>query len=160
MKARRKGPGRDSSSAKAIATAERHAEWVEKRKHGWTYRRIAAEYSVAPSTVEEAVSRCLLAVREEPARELRALELEALDDLIDQTLDDLIVADDVITRLACREAVRKFRADRRKLLGLDAPQKLEVSRSPEELWGSVKEWLKSPTPELEAALKEAGWRRE
>ncbi len=151
-KAGHKGPGRDSTSAKAIATAERHAEWWELRKRGWTYRKIAAEHSVGKSTVEEAVSRALREVRVEPAQELLAMHSEALDEM-------LLEAREVELPEARLALQLKIRADQRKMLGIDAPSKLQVSAAPEELWARVREWLAHPTPELEAALKDAGWSR-
>lgn len=150
----RKGPGRDSTSSKAIATAERHAEWLDRRKQGWTYRRIAAHYKVQDSTVQEAVAKMLQAIRVEPAIELRAFELEALDDLIDQALRDVEEGADRI------ELIRKLRADRRKMLGLDAPQKLEITAPPrEQMWETIRGWLTQPTPELEQVLHECGWHK-
>lgn len=149
-----KGPGRDSTSAKVIATAERHAKWLQRRKEGWTYRRIAEESGVALSTVEEAVEKQLLAIRREPAQALFALQLEALDDLIDKALVDV---DDAVQRI---ELVRKLRADQRKMLGLDAPTKtMDVTPPREELWARVRLWLADPSPELVQVLGEAGWRR-
>lgn len=149
-----KGPGRDSTSGKAIATAQRHAEWLQKRLEGWSYRRIGDHYGVQDSTVHEAVTKELKAIRREPAAELQAFELEALERLIAMTMDAVEAGE--IERI---EQLRKLLADRRKLLGLDAPSKLQVSTAPEDMWRSVREWLASPTPELEAALKEAGWQR-
>jgi hypothetical protein len=154
---KRRGPGRDSTSAKAIGVAERHAEWLKLRKAGKTYRAIAAQFSTTPSTVQEAVAKLVRQVREEPAADLRAFELEALDALIESAFALLEVG---VDSLAAIEQLRKLRADRRKLLGLDAPQKLEVSAPPrEQQWERVRAWLQEPTPELEQALTECGWRR-
>lgn len=152
---RPKVSGRGTSSPKGIETTKRHAEWLQRRIEGWSYRRIAEHYGVQDSTVWEAVTKELKAIRREPAEELRQLELEALDALIDQALTAVEAGD--LERI---EQVRKLRADRRKMLGLDAPQKLEVSAPREELWARVRAWLASPTPELEAVLKELGWRRQ
>jgi hypothetical protein len=106
------------------------------------------------STVEEAVWKQLAAIRQEPAKELLNLELEALDDLIDKSLES--VDGDELERI---ELVRKLRADRRKLLGTDAPSKVAITQSPEQQWEEVRAWLREPTPELEQVLQEAGWRR-
>ncbi len=158
-KSGRKGPGRDSTSGKAIATAKRHAEWLQKRIEGWSYRKIAEHFGVEDSTVWEAVTKELKAIRGEPAQELKELETQALDHLIEAALVELEGADELGQRLAVIEQVRKLRADRRKMLGTDAPSKLEVSKPREEKWASVRAWFASPTPELVAVLVECGWTR-
>ena len=154
-KLRHKGPGRDASSAKAIGTAERHAEWLQLRKEGWSYRRIAAVHGVSHSTVEEAVWKQLREIRQEPARELMSLELEALDDLIDKCLLAVDAGElDVI------EQIRKLRADRRKLLGVDAPTKtMDVTPNKAELLDQVRLALREPPEELAKVLAEEGWSR-
>jgi hypothetical protein len=147
-----KGPGRDSTSAKAIATAERHAEWLELRKRGWTYRKIAAEHGVGKSTVEEAVSRALREVRVEPALELRAMHAEALDDMLLEAAE----LDEPEARLALQ---LKIRADQRKMLGIDAPSKVQDVTPRDDMWALVRSWLQNPTPDLESTLRECGWER-
>lgn len=165
---KRRGPGKDTTSAKAIATAERHAEWLRLRKAGKTYRAIAADQGVTPSTVQEAVVKLVRAVREEPAADLRAFELEALDGLIEEATKALEAPPGVdddgnvvsVDPLPAIEQLRKLRADRRKMLGLDAPQKVEVSTPPrEQQWERVRAWLAEPTAELEQVLAECGWTR-
>lgn len=47
---------------------------------------------------------------------------------------------------------------RGKFLGMFTT-KLEVKPPREQLWESVREWLADPSPELVAALNEAGWTR-
>lgn len=136
----RKGPGRDYSSAEAISTAERHAEWLRKRKSGMTYRAIAAEAGVAPNAVWEAVTNALKEVRGEPAEELLKLELERIDSLIETvwpvatcTLDPAHFDDQEQfeegsrTRLDYIEQARKLLADRRKLLGVEGATKVQHS---------------------------------
>lgn len=150
----RRGPGKDTTSAKSIEVVSRHAQWVRDRLAHMSYRAIAARDGVDVATVHEAVKRALARTVDEPTQELRAVELEQLDELIRTVWKAALSGD-----LESWEAARKGMADRRKMLGLDAPQKLEISRNPEELWASVREWLRSPTPELEAALREAGWTR-
>lgn len=154
---KRRGPGRDTTSATSIATAERHAGWLQSRKQGKPYREIAREAGVAVSVVHEAVSKQVRAIREEPAAELRSLEREALEDLITKACDALDGAEDPLPVI---EQIRKLRADLRKLLGVDAPTKVEVGTPPrEQLWDRVRAWLKDPTPELLQVLAECGWTR-
>ncbi|MEU1673372.1 hypothetical protein ABZ752_15245 [Streptomyces roseifaciens] len=46
---------------------------------GWSYKRIAAELGIDVHTVHDGVQRALRAIVQEPAAEVRALELERLD---------------------------------------------------------------------------------
>jgi hypothetical protein len=156
---KRRGPGRDTTSAKAISVAERHAEWLKLRKQGKPYREIAREAGVAVSVVHEAVAKQVRAVRAEPAADLLAFEVEANDALIERAYAEFEGASEVEQRLAIVEQLRKLRADRRKMLGLDAPQKVEVSAPRETLWERVRGWLNDPTPELEQVLAGCGWQR-
>lgn len=154
-KGARRGPGRDSTSADAIATAKRHGEWVQARIKGKTYRAIAEESGVHHSTVEEAVSKALRMVRVEPAEELRELELQALDGLIERAWEAL--CDGELERI---EELRKLRADRRKFLGLDAPSKtLDVTPPREQTIERVRGLLLNPTEEMAGLLAETGWVR-
>lgn len=120
VKSSHKGPRRDETGSRAIQTAARHAKWLEARRHGQSYRAIAAEHGVHHSTVEEAVAAALAAVRGEPSEALREFELGALDELIERTWD--AVCDGELDKI---EMLRKLRADRRKFLGLDAATKVE-----------------------------------
>lgn len=152
-KARHKGPGRDATSAKALATAQRHAEWFELRLKGLTYRAIGELHGVAHGAVEEAIRRRLRDTIAEPANELRVVELERLDRLlmavwsaatgdmaerIMASVEELLAGDepnpealqpaiDAVARaqLLAVEGARKLLADRRRMLGLDAPIKVE-----------------------------------
>lgn len=132
MSTRHKGPRRDSTSADAIETAQRHAEWFKLRLAAKSYREIAELHGVHHSTVQEAISRRLKETLAEPANELRELELGRLDALIDTAWTEAtsLTATDGKehgTKLAYMEQVRKLLADRRKMLGLDAPSKVQHS---------------------------------
>lgn len=155
-----KGPGRDSSSAEAIAVAERHAKWLGMRKRGKSYRAIAADEGVTTNAVFEAVHGALKLIRTEPAEELRAMELEALDDEIDRVLGVVATATEVSEVLACSEQIRKHRADRRKILGVDAPTKsIDLTPKHEETVATVVALLENPTEEFAKMLSDAGWVR-
>ncbi len=140
--------------------AERHAKWLELRKKGLTFRAIAADEGVSPNAVFEAVHGALKAIREEPAAELRQLELERLDALLrsvwDQAVGELGEKDGdtpemlearVSRHLDSLEAARKLLADRRKILGLDAPTKVEQTH----------ELTTIELPELKALLNSMGY---
>jgi transposase len=150
-----KGPGRQIASKKALATADRHAHWLQLRKDGKTYREIGEVEGVSHSTVQEAVVRRLRETVAEPANELRTLELMRLDEQRERLLKIVekkanLFAENVLLKLSERRA---------KLTGLDAPTKLEVKPAREELWELVKGWLADPSPELVSALEDAGWTR-
>lgn len=154
---KRRGPGRDTTSPAAISVAERHADWLRLRKQGKPYREIAREAGVTVSAVYEAVAKQVRAIREEPAADLRAMEREALEDLIAKACDALSGAEDPLPVI---EQIRKLRADLRKLLGVDAPTKVEMGTPPrDQLWDRVRAWLNDPTPELLQVLAECGWER-
>jgi len=137
----RKGPGRSRSQPRDIIVAERHAEWLKLRLRGWTFARIAQSAGVHQNAVWEAVTKELRAIKREPAQELLELELQALDDLIDRACESV---EDPEKQL---ELIRKIRADRRKMLGLDAPTRSEVSIQSENL----------SLEDLRALLRPLGW---
>lgn len=170
--------GKDRTDAASVATKERHAEWLELRRKGWTYDAIAAHSKVTKSTVHEAVSGYLRATVHEPAAELRQLELQRFDGLLREVMDRIeqpngrpqfvtckcgesvetgSVMDD---KLKAVEVALKVGDQRAKLLGLNAPTKIQDVTPPrEDMWARVKDWFANPTPELVAMLAEAGWER-
>lgn len=124
----RKGPGgrsRDKSGALAIESRERHARWVEMRKRGMSYMAIAAVEGVQDSTVHEAVTRRIAEmIPRENVEAVRALELARLDEqyervhaVVEQESDPAMEA--VLLKVSERRA---------KLLGLDAPTKVQVEQ--------------------------------
>lgn len=157
--ARHKGPGRDSTSAKAIEVAQRHAKWLELRLSGKSYRAIAELEGVEDSTVHEAVTRRLRQTVAEPSEALRVLELQRLDALLESVWDTATgslvakleeraeslaseakppnseaihaIIDAVVrAQLQATEQARKVLADRRRMLGLDAPMKVDIQSAP------------------------------
>lgn len=62
-------------------TARRDAEAARLRGRGWTYQRIADELGVSKQTAYDAVQRALRDTLEEPAADVRQLELARLDDM-------------------------------------------------------------------------------
>jgi sigma-70-like protein len=118
-------------------TARRDASAVALRAQGHSYRDIAAVLDVSVSNAYQAVQRALRAIIEEPASELRALELERLDELTREaqavmrrdhlavsngkvvTYDGAPVIDDQPV-LGAIDRLVKISERRAKLLGLDA----------------------------------------
>lgn len=99
------------------------------RKTGMSYRRIAAKLecglSVVHGYIKEALAESAAAIQSS-ADELRAIELEKLDRW--ETSLQLGIKDaDPQVRAKSAAVLLKITESRRKLLGLDAPQKIEHS---------------------------------
>lgn len=126
------------------ATVARDAEAARLRSRGLTYRQIAAELNIDVSNAHAAVKRVLAETVEEVGSEVRQLELERLDTMQQAVMDVLerqhvtvsqgrvvsldgspILDDGPI--LAAIDRLLKISESRRKLLGLDAAQKLDVT---------------------------------
>jgi hypothetical protein len=147
-KTRLKGP-----NGKFIAsdeTAQLDAYAARLRRRSMTYEAIGLEMGEDESTVRGRVLRCLDAVRREPAAALVALELDKLDAIEREALAVLetfhyVVSDGRVVSyaqtegaeptplkdsgpvLAALDRLLKTSDARRKLLGLDAASKVDVS---------------------------------
>jgi hypothetical protein len=137
------GPGNGPGGfTRTPETAQRDADAARLRGRGWSYRRIAAELGIDVHTAHDAVQRALKAIVEEPAQEVRQLELERLDAMYDAVMkvletkhftvsqgrlikiDEEPLEDDAPV-LAAVDRLLKIQARRAALLGLDAPTKVE-----------------------------------
>lgn len=142
----RGGNGRYVRSAD---TAERDAAAARLRTQGKTYDAIATALGFAnKAAAREGVLRALAEIVTEPAKELRALELDRLDaaldvairimseqhlahsggKLIERVVDGQVVQ--VLDNgpvLAAIDRVVKIGESRRKLLGLDAPTRVDAT---------------------------------
>lgn len=130
--------------AKDPSKPERDAQLLEMRKRGMSYRAIAAAAGLDVKNVHDAVKACMAAITEEPAQEVRQLELERLDDMwmavikvleakhftVSQGrlvyLGDEPLEDDTPV-LAAVDRLLRIQERRSKLLGLDQPVKQEIS---------------------------------
>lgn len=127
-----------------IHHAERDADAARLRAEGKTYDHIANALGYHDrSAARKGVQRALLAVVQEAGDELRVLEVERLNRLVDTAwqvmervhyahsqgrvvmLDGAPLLDDGPT-LAAMDRILKIMERRAKLLGLDAPQRHEV----------------------------------
>jgi hypothetical protein len=109
------------TSQKRLEAAERHRQALELRKEGLTFEAIAQRLGYGSvSSAFRAVQRTLRRTLQEPADELRKLELERLDALW-ENLWDQRHKPHVVDRLL---AIMERRA---KLLGLDAPSKIDIT---------------------------------
>jgi hypothetical protein len=160
---RKDGARRDRTDAASLATRERHAEWIELRRKGYTYDAIAAQFKVAKSTVHEAISTHLRATVAEPAAELRQLELERLDALLREATERIeqpFSGESGDDKLKAIDVALSIGAQRARLLGLNAPTKVQDVTPPrDDMWARVRDWLLNPSPELEKVLAETGWAR-
>lgn len=116
------------STPRTIAIAQRQAKAVRLRLEGHSYQAIAdmvpyADRSAARRAVETARQHII----EEPARELQAQELERLDDLLIRCRQVLVDGGDPELVLKAVDRLVKISETRRKLLGLDAPAKSDVT---------------------------------
>ncbi len=139
---KRKGPGRTATSGKAIETLDRHAQWVRDRLQNLSLRAISERDRVSPSTVHEAVSRAMERTIAEPTAALRAKELQALEALLEMAMG----AEDC-TDLERVYAVLKVIERRHKVLGIDAPMKVEAKLETETV----------DVEQLRALLRPLGW---
>ncbi|MFF4479461.1 hypothetical protein ACFY1A_20915 [Streptomyces sp. NPDC001520] len=125
-------------------TAARDAEAARLRARGMTYRAIAAELEMDVHSVHDAVKRALKEIVQEPAEDVRRMELERLDVLYEaaarvlerehvtvsqgkiiyQGPDPLLDDGPVLQAI---DRLLRIQERRSKLLGLDAATKTQVS---------------------------------
>jgi len=108
-----------------IRAAEVDQKATELRLAGWSYRAIGAELGVSGKTAYKAVTRSLARTRAETAESaelLRQIEQERLERLI-SAADNKAQNGDI----SAIEVVRKLSESLRKLNGLDAPAKTDIT---------------------------------
>ncbi len=113
------------SDSKRIAAAERRIQALELRKAGASYRRIGEALGVAAVTAHNDVHRALadlIAAQNSSAKEYQALELERLDAMLLAVWTDASHG-----HLGAVDRVLRISERRAKLLGLDAPLKMDVA---------------------------------
>lgn len=125
------------TNAVMIAAKERAAQAMQLRMEGLTFARIAEEAGYkSPQAAHDAVKRALDATIREPATELIKLELERLDVLWGiQYLN--AQAGDVQSLNACMKLMER----RARLLGLDAPEKVDTVVTSKQLPASIDEFV-------------------
>jgi hypothetical protein len=124
------GFGRNGSrsSAKAIASAERHGEWLRLRREGFLEREIGSRYGVKQQTVSKAI---LKHVRDVPAGEAKLLRrthaayLASMYEMVSQAYERA-QSDKVLLKFISMALDLMEREA--KLLGLDAEMRNHVER--------------------------------
>ena len=114
----RQGPSR-------VRAAQLEQKCLELRAAGMSFREIARDLNVAPSTAFKAVGRGLAAVNEgckEESQELRALEALRLDQL------QAALWERAIEERDCKaiDRILRIMERRARLLGLDEPERRET----------------------------------
>jgi len=121
-------PNQNQTPATHVQAEERKWKALELRKLGKSYRTIAAEIGCSASIAYKHVSDALRELHGqvlEKAEEVRQLELHKLDALEEELRKRLDGADDQ-DAAKLSSVILKTQESRRKLLGLDAPQQVEV----------------------------------
>jgi hypothetical protein len=138
--------GQINTSQKRIAAAERARQALELRKAGVQYADIAATLKFASASgAYRAVSRALARLTAEPAAELRKMELLRLDRMLQAIWDPVLKGNQGAIDRALKICER-----RAKLLGLDAPQKIQEA-VPDEF--GLSQLTDAELESLHAALK-------
>ena len=116
------------ASEKALTAIERQIHAVELRKQGCGFQEIADRLGYAgPSGAHKAVMSALKRMVQEPTDELRKLELERLDAMLNSLWPSII--GDVKYRPRAVEVALKIMDRRASLMGLDAPRQVEDHRT-------------------------------
>ena len=106
-------------AAKEVRLAEDEKAVLDLRKQGCTYAEVAERLGMSSASQAYRVAqRALAELPRESAEEVRAMELERLDAMHRAVWDAAISGD-----LDAFDRALKVAESRRKLLGLDAPQK-------------------------------------
>lgn len=139
-----KARGGNGRYTRSRHTAARDAEACRLRSHGLDYQEIADRLHYASkSSAYEAVQRALKATVQEPADELRQIELLRLDELARRARTVLEATHYVVDKgavviwngeplvddgpvLAAVDRLLKVQERRAKLLGLDSPQRVSI----------------------------------
>jgi hypothetical protein len=145
-------PSRAKATPNRIAVAQREREALELRKAGKTFDEIAGALGYSErGGAAKAVSRALAATVQEPADELRRLEVERLDALWGALWPLAIDG-----QLGAVDRCLAVQARRAKLLGLDAPPRHAIDVITTEAFEKAFERLERENADLDAIIEAAG----
>lgn len=112
------------TSEKRLTAVERQRAALELRKAGKSYEAIARELGYGgPSSAHNAVKAALRKTLQEPADDLRALEVARMDAMLDGLWPKVLAGNPRAVEVAIKVLERRAR-----LLGLDAPQKINIEQ--------------------------------
>lgn len=117
---RRRRPNK--TSPRTIELAEKRAEALEYRKQGFSYVAIGAAMGISGPYAYELVTGALREMVREPGEDIIAMELSRLDDMLTAIYGHAVKGD-----IAAIDRVLKVGERRAKILGLDAPDKTELT---------------------------------
>lgn len=144
------------STIKAITRRELEIKCLEYRKAGLSYHEILAQPDVpykSHTSVYRAVMRCLDRMQEEPTRKVRLLELARIDGLLKVWWPRAVGSDiDGAKRepdLNAAKYVLELLQRRHRMLGVDAPLKVDLT-------GMVQELAAALGLDVDQAMEEAG----
>jgi hypothetical protein len=114
------------TSARRLAAAERQVRALDLRKAGVSFPAIAKQLGYGgPAGAYKAVLSALRNTQQEPADEVRRLAVERLDRILFAVWPRALDIHDP-QQLECLDRVLKIETRRAKLLGLDAPDKIDI----------------------------------
>lgn len=149
-------PAARSSASKAQQEAvvrERHALALEMRKFGYSYEQIAEHFETTPASARGLVKTALEHAIKEPGQEVIDMELQRLDQLY-RAAFGAVANGDTSAVNQCLSIMQR----RAKYLGLDAPDKKEVTGKnggPLELASSLKGLSDEDLASIKALLLKA-----
>ncbi len=127
------------SSERKLTAREREYRALERRKQGWTYTKIAAELGCNPGhccrMVRAALERFMGKLAER-AVECREIEVQRLDDYLSKLQTRIEDGD-----IRAVTAAVKIMERRSKLLGLDAPARVQTTSNVDPITGMTNEQL-------------------
>lgn len=112
------GTGERMTSERRLAANEKQHKALELRKAGYDFRTIASQVGYkSPASAHDAVKNALKALVQQPAEELRVIELERLDQSWKSIYPQIIKGN-----LGAIDRGIRIMERRASLLGLDAPK--------------------------------------
>lgn len=110
------------TSVRRLAAHERQIRALELRRQGKSFPEIARELGYrGVASAYDAVMGALRATLREPAEQVRALELERLDIMLNAVWPAALEGD-----IAAQQQVLRLMDRRARYLGLDAPQRIDI----------------------------------
>lgn len=133
-----------SSQENKVQAHENQMKALALRKAGVSYQSIADAIGYKdPSGAWRAVKSALKLTLQEPAEELRTLELARLDDMLKAIASHVQAGN-----LTAIDRALKIQDRRAKLLGLDMPAKLDVTSGGDKItWAQVIKDATNPEPD-------------